>query len=63
MAREMLSGEICGNPSDPPAEPINDLIECLERPGVDTEYKPITNDGTNHSYAVGHVLKQPNGIL
>ena len=61
MARETLSGETCGNPSDPPAEPITDLIECLERPGVDTEYELINNDGLSYSYPVGFVLKQPNG--
>ena len=63
MAREMLSGETCGNPSDPPAEPITDLIECLERPGVDTEYNLINNDGLSYGYPVGFVLKQPNGIF
>ncbi|CBY33757.1 unnamed protein product [Oikopleura dioica] len=57
MAREMLSGETCGNPSDPPAEPITDLLECLERPGVDTNF----NEGSI-DFPPGSILKQPNDL-
>ena len=62
MAREMLSGETCGNPTDPPAEPINNLIECLERPGADLDYLHVTEESIMYA-SPGTILKQPEDLV